>query len=496
MKINLLKRTHEFSSMKYPIDKLWFFFGLVICNSLSVNCQESKANGPASGVSHVRKLVPGRTSETFYHPKLKKTILINGAYTPGAWHTNYIELWQWNGLDWELLIDNGPETRNFFSWAYDSKRNILVLYSGINIPERGKRKNFSDTWEWDGKSWHSVVLPANPGIISAAKMVYDPVRGACILFGGNNEKIQNLGDTWSYNGKEWKQIFTTGPIPRAPAAMFYYPVTKKVYVYGGHAPTSLANRGNLGDMWELNDTGWNQLTLSTSPGIRALAEAVYNEKTKTIWMIDGDAWMFDGKKWEQQLIKGLPPRNGHGLSYDASSRSIMVQGGVNIPGGPRLKDTWILEEKSNQWKCLAGCIETLVKTLAAHPDDSDAALSLLSTWYYLNEQNARAYLTETIRSGSLVRNSYQRLGGYFLSVKKYKEATMCLEKALEMKPDGGDYYDLACGYAQMNNADKAFQALNKAVENGFNSKKQFEGDTDLEPVKSDARWKILVEKLK
>ena len=486
---NPWKRNIYFN-MKYMASKLLscFIFFLIGIGPLSYG-QQNKSS------IDERKLIPGWTSETFYHDKLKKTILINGGLTPGPWHTTYIELWLWENNDWNLISDDGPEVRNFFSWAYDNNRNVLVIYGGNN------RKNYADTWEWNGTNWVQIEAPINPGRISAAKMVYDPVRKACILFGGysdENNGFELRDDTWAYSGKEWKQLFTDGPSPRFPATMVYFPVNKKIYLYGGHAPGSRVDRGNTGDTWELSQTGWKEIKFSTNPGIRATTEMVFNKKTKTLWMVgQADTWEFNGKQWTQSNIKGLPPRNGHGSTYNPSMGMVMIYGGVIVPGGSRVKDVWALDHDKKEWKCISGCIEDQEQWISEHPGDSDALLNLIATLYSLDKQTqAEIHISKTVNSSSLNRNSLTRLGSYLLSVKKYEESIKCFEKALNIESRGSDFYNLACAYSLINNKDKAFENLNKAAENGFNSKQQFENDSDLQSLKSDSRFQELLTKLK
>jgi hypothetical protein len=68
--------------------------------------------------------------------------------------------------------------------------------------------------------------------------------------------------------------------------------------------------------------------------------------------------------------------------------------------------------------------------------------------------------------------------------------------------DGGDqrtisvmYYNLACSYALANDSDGAFKFLDKALAFGYNSKPQYENDTDLVSIRNDKRWKTLTTKL-
>ncbi len=83
-----------------------------------------------------------------------------------------------------------------------------------------------------------------------------------------------------------------------------------------------------------------------------------------------------------------------------------------------------------------------------------------------------------------------------MAAKDFREGAKYYEKALEIESRGGDFYNLACAYALLNDKDKSFEKLDWAIEHGFNRKADYENDSDLESLKSDGRWKILVEKLK
>lgn len=81
---------------------------------------------------------------------------------------------------------------------------------------------------------------------------------------------------------------------------------------------------------------------------------------------------------------------------------------------------------------------------------------------------------------------------------KLKEA----EAQIRKYEQGGDkrtisvlYYNLACSYALANDADGAYRFLDKALAFGFNSRQQYESDTDLVSIRSDKRWKDLSAKL-
>lgn len=464
--------------------------------------------GQQNGITKSEKLIQGRTIATFYHDKLQRTILINGAFDPGPWHTKYIELWQWNNSDWELISNTGPEVRNAFGWAYDHIRGKLVIYGGTVAHESNNRKWFSDTWEWDGKGWTKIETPVKPGIRFWAGMAYDPVRKACVLFGGANEKFDLFNDTWTFNGKEWKQVFTQGPSPRRPATMFYFPPTKKIYVYGGHAQVNFTQKAVIGDTWELGKTGWKELESASVPGKQEDAVVVFNKKENEVWMVGGTnngaepkfvgtSWSFDGKKWQSIDIDGLSPRGGHSMSYNLDTKSILLQGGFNIGGGPSLRDTWVLAQNKKEWSCISGCFKEQEQWIANHPTDSDALLTFIAASFYTGKpEKIEALVSKAVQTAGISRNAYRRIANYLAAIKLYKESVFCYEKILEMEPQGTDFYNLACIYAKVNDNDKSFASLSKAIELGFNSKQKFESDTDLGSLRSDSRWKALMEKLK
>ncbi len=91
---------------------------------------------------------------------------------------------------------------------------------------------------------------------------------------------------------------------------------------------------------------------------------------------------------------------------------------------------------------------------------------------------------------------WRKLSDLYSAPDQLQERIQALAKSLEFEPFPIGFYNLGCFYSLSNNKDKAFEALNKAIAYGFNSKRQFENDTDLTSLKSDERWKVLVEKLK
>jgi hypothetical protein len=57
-------------------------------------------------------------------------------------------------------------------------------------------------------------------------------------------------------------------------------------------------------------------------------------------------------------------------------------------------------------------------------------------------------------------------------------------------------YNPACAYAKMNEKDKALEAFERSVKMGYGTRQFFENDADLNPIKTDERFKRIVENMK
>jgi tetratricopeptide (TPR) repeat protein len=101
------------------------------------------------------------------------------------------------------------------------------------------------------------------------------------------------------------------------------------------------------------------------------------------------------------------------------------------------------------------------------------------------------------------RNSliYGQLAYSQLALNKNAEAIKNYENAFEMGiPPGANtsglaYFNMACGYARMKQADKAFEMLNKAINDGYTTRESYENDDDLAPLRGDARFAELLSRL-
>lgn len=112
---------------------------------------------------------------------------------------------------------------------------------------------------------------------------------------------------------------------------------------------------------------------------------------------------------------------------------------------------------------------------------------------------AESYITTAINAGFRNPGNYNQLAFSQLFQNKNEEAVKSFEAALSMGMTGQfratALYNLACAYARLKNADKAFEMLNQAVDAGRINRATYESDTDLAPLRSDPRFEKLLERL-
>ena len=114
---------------------------------------------------------------------------------------------------------------------------------------------------------------------------------------------------------------------------------------------------------------------------------------------------------------------------------------------------------------------------------------------------AEKYLSKAIELGARNSFMYGQLAFAQMSQNRNEEAIKSYEKAFAAGiPPGAAtrgvaYYNMACAYARLKLMDKAFEMLNKAIDEGFNNRRNLETDTDLAALRADTRFQKLLERL-
>ena len=116
-------------------------------------------------------------------------------------------------------------------------------------------------------------------------------------------------------------------------------------------------------------------------------------------------------------------------------------------------------------------------------------------------EDAANYLSKAVEAGARSSFTYGQLAFAQMHLNRNEDALKSYEKAFEAGiPPGANtrgtaYYNMACAYARLKQTDKAFEMLGRAVDEGFANRRTFETDTDLAPLRTDARFQELLKRL-
>lgn len=139
----------------------------------------------------------------------------------------------------------------------------------------------------------------------------------------------------------------------------------------------------------------------------------------------------------------------------------------------------------------------LNKRMELEPDNSSILIDLTVVSHARgNAQDAEAYLAKYTNIAGVQRATYITVASSLFQIRKYQDAVKYFETALAMEARPATYYFIAICYAQMREPDKAFEALAKTIELGYGTIERLERDQDLNPLKTDPRWKRVLETLK
>lgn len=116
--------------------------------------------------------------------------------------------WIFDGQDWTRSLAPTPLGAQL-QLVYDDA-TASVLYVGGNAEFLGQPSGGSQTWSWDGNSWHRVsdIAPATfgqGGMGGGATAAYDAARGQVVLFGGITPDGSPMNETWIWDGHTWTQ---------------------------------------------------------------------------------------------------------------------------------------------------------------------------------------------------------------------------------------------------------------------------------------------------
>ncbi len=89
------------------------------------------------------------------------------------------------------------------------------------------------------------------------------------------------------------------------------------------------------------------------------------------------------------------------------------------------------------------------------------------------------------------------LGNVYTANGMYEKGLKIDIKLAKLKPsDPLVHYNLACSYSLLGSANKALESLGKAIDLGYNDIRHLESDSDLDGLRGEAGYEMLINKLK
>ena len=128
---------------------------------------------------------------------------------------------------------------------------------------------------------------------------------------------------------------------------------------------------------------------------------------------------------------------------------------------------------------------------------------VFNTLYLMRGKNYLIYQKDTMRANAdfeivlgmdtlVTEGSCRHYALAYLG--RYEEAKRWMSQLLETYPDAGQYYDAACLYSRMGEAEQAVEYLSKALELGYRAFVHITQDNDLDAIRNRDDFKELLQK--
>jgi tetratricopeptide (TPR) repeat protein len=190
-----------------------------------------------------------------------------------------------------------------------------------------------------------------------------------------------------------------------------------------------------------------------------------------------------------ELIKAL-------IKADTENSAVLLKQWLRLYPN-NLDATIIYSSVLRKQKDYSAAAQLLTRCATAWNENAGIVMEKALVKFAVNrDDEARQLLAPVLLEGSELRGRCLYLSNSLFDMGRFKPSDEYFEKAMSLYTHGVFWYNRACGYSKIAHKDEAFCALEKAVELGYNEKKNYETDPDLIPLQSDARWKPLIGKLK
>lgn len=438
-------------------------------------------NGIWNRVAYSTNL-PNYRYNLLYNEKEKAVMLIGGTSRTPTGTDERFDVWKWNKGAWERMAQGSPLKEH--EAVYDPINKRVLVYGNANI-NNGQRR--CELWEFKSNAWKR--LSENAPVFSNAEfnpyeIAFDANRKSLIVLSWEKEKSV----VWEWKDEKWQKNECSGDCPsdRYYYSLAYHKKDKATYLFGGRNNTTAF----IDELWKW-DGKWMKVESSTKPAMRCATSMEYANESLILyggiaeWGATNEMWEWKNGNW-----KLLNPEYALDAARKMDSLKFLMS---QYPQEASLFHEYgSMMNRASKKQEAEAAYKKAVELDRSHPMYLFRLVELL--YRQDKAEEVKAYLNEAITPGK-PRDFYYRVGRVLLR-SGYSEGIRFYEKANEMEPRGEDHYNVGRAYASLNDPTKAFENLNKAADLGYNSKQEYEGDAGLTSLKSDARWKGLLEKLK
>ncbi len=273
-------------------------------------------------------------------------VLFGGLSYEGTVTTFHNDTWIWDGSSWtELTLSTSPPARYGHTMCFDNQGALLF---GGSLSD-GSSTN--DLWRFSDGTWTQINTSGDSPLGRHFHgMAYDSYRNVVVIFGGSDYAINDLSDTHELllDASTW----LPQPPSEAPAARrrFGMAYVGDAFIHGGCDRTGTTY---FDDTWKRPSLDWEQLYPDTNPG-EWMDVAMKNVHGGSYAILHGGyagwenftdrTWMWNGTEWEEVIVSSAQKpcaRGMHAMAYDPVRNEFVIFGGYG--NSEFLSDTWVLK---------------------------------------------------------------------------------------------------------------------------------------------------------
>ena len=288
-------------------------------------------------------------------------------------------------------------------------------------------------------------------------------------------------------------------------------------IFESQRPEGMGGSGDLYISFRNSDGGWN-VPVNMGPKINSTATERFARLSP-----DGKYLFFGSTRNNSATNMGFDIFWIDAKVIDELQKEATAQTKIDIPLGQEIISSLFMNEVDSASRKMGSWLSLHPKSLDAmvvyssllrkqkHFSRADSLLVVSSPSWSANtsiilekalvnfgmnkDDGAIKLLAPILVEGDPLRERYIYLSFALLEMEKFETSEDYFEKAMAIHASPFPYYRRGCALARAGLDDRAFPALEKAAELGMGPRKQYEDNPDLASLKSDTRWKKLMDKV-